>query len=58
MAAFLEPTDGRKTRREIFRLHVGKNGVEAARKYFRENQLQLCGIATATYGIPRIPGAC
>jgi len=58
MAAFLEPPDGRKTRRAIFRLHARKNFVKAAMTDFLENRLELCGIATATHGNPRIPGTC
>jgi hypothetical protein len=54
MTAFLKPPDGRKPRRAIFRLHVRKNFVKAARKHFLEIQLELCGIATATHGNPRI----
>jgi hypothetical protein len=54
MAAFLEPPDGRKPRHAIFRRHARKNFVKAARKYFLENRLELCGIATATHGNPRI----
>jgi hypothetical protein len=58
MPAFLEPPDGRKPRRAIFRLPVRKNFVKAARKHFLENRLELSGIAAATHGNPRIPGTC
>jgi hypothetical protein len=58
MAAFLEPPEGRKIRRAIFKLHVRKNFVNATSKNFPANQLQLCGIQKAQHGIPRIPESC
>jgi hypothetical protein len=54
MAAFLEPSDGRKTPRAIFRLRTKKNFVKA-RKNFPGNRLELCGIQMAKHSNPRIP---
>jgi hypothetical protein len=54
MAAFLEPPDGRKTRRPVFRLRASKNFDQAASKHFLKNRFELRHIATATHGNPRI----